>query len=148
MKKWVTTLFFIISSIYLTNAQNLSLNQLYKIGSLKNIEKEKLLKEFGFTLIVQTGDGENLYASSVLTSVSTNDNKYSFVYFSAKNIHTGLVKELKNNSFTLSKVYTETADDGKSMKVYEYKRGKVTIQLYVNKVLGLQYYYCHFNVTL
>ena len=31
MKKWVITLFLITSSIYLSNAQNLSLKQLYKI---------------------------------------------------------------------------------------------------------------------
>jgi hypothetical protein len=148
MKKWVITLFLITSSIYLSNAQNLSLKQLYKIGSLKNIEKENLLKDLGYTFFGQTDEGANLYTSSVLTFISTNDNKYSFMYYSVKNIHSKLIKELENNNFTLSKVTTGTANNGKYIKFYVYVRGKVTIELYSNDVSGLQYYFCNFNVTL
>lgn len=148
MKKWAVTLFLTISCIYLANAQNLSLNQLYKIGSLKNIEKENLLKELGYTFFGQTDEGANLYTSSVLTFISTNDNKYSFMYYSVKNIHSKLIKELENNKFTLSKVTTGTANNGKHIKFYTYIRGNVTIELYSNDVSGLQYYYCNFRVTL
>jgi hypothetical protein len=91
----------------------------------------------------------NLYQDDQVlpNTIATRDGKLSFIYYSATDINTKLIQEIKKRGYTLKETRVKPSIGGKAEKQYIYMLNDHELRFHIGSGnLGVIYYYCEYVV--